>query len=108
MTQSHTFGLVVRFTVKDGHEAAFDALAAGILDSVRREEPRTLVYACHTVESDPSARVFYELYADRSAFDHHEDQPHTKQFLAAREPLLDATEVAFLRLVDAKGLVDDG
>ena len=107
MTQPQTFGLVVRFTVKAGHEAAFDALAAGILDAVRQQEPRTLVYACHTVDDEPRARVFYELYADRSAFDHHEEQAHTKKFLAAREPLLDATEVAFLQLVDAKGLARD-
>jgi quinol monooxygenase YgiN len=104
---SQTFGLVVRFTVEEGQEAAFDQLTAEILDQVRTHEPSTLVYACHRVEDDPHARVFYELYADRAAFRHHEAQPHTARFLAAREPLLTGTEVAFLRLDAAKGLPVD-
>lgn len=104
---SQTFGLVVRFTIEQGQEAAFDHLAAEILDAVRTHEPSTLVYACHRVDRDPQARIFYELYADRTAFDHHEAQPHTARFLAAREPLLTRTEVAFLRLDDAKGLPGD-
>lgn len=105
---SDTFGLVVRFTVTAGKESAFDAAASAILDAVRSHEPGTLVYACHTVEDDPRARVFYELYADRAAFDAHEQQAHTKQFLADRAPLLDRTDVAFLGLTAAKGLPVDG
>lgn len=105
---SDTFGLVVRFTVRPGKESAFDAAASAILEAVRAHEPGTLVYACHTVEDDPQARVFYELYADRAAFDAHEQQPHTKAFLAERESLLDRTEVAFLGLTAAKGLPADG
>ena len=101
---SETYGLVVRFTIKPGSESDFDGLTEAILREVRDAEPATLVYACHTVEDDPRARVFYEVYADREAFQHHEDQEHTRRFLAAREPLLEATDVAFLHLTDAKGL----
>jgi quinol monooxygenase YgiN len=104
---SQTFGLVVRFTVEHGQEAAFDQAAAEILDHVREQEPSTLVYACHRVEGDPQARIFYEIYADRTAFEYHEAQPHTARFLAAREPLLTKTEVAFLQLDAAKGLPVD-
>ncbi len=99
-----TYGLVARFTIKPGSEPAFDDLAAAILDDVRASEPDTLVYACHSVEDDPQARVFYEVYADEAAFRRHEAQEHTRRFLNAREPLLDRTDVAFLRLTDAKGL----
>ncbi|WP_409497188.1 hypothetical protein [Amycolatopsis sp. cmx-11-12] len=31
------------------------------------------------------SRAFYELYADRNAFDAHERQPHVETFLAERE-----------------------
>jgi quinol monooxygenase YgiN len=89
------FGLVVRFTLRPGAEAAFDALVARTLDGIREREPGTLVYAVHATPS-PSERVFYELYADRAAFDAHEAQPHTRVFLAEREQHLAGVEVTFL------------
>ena len=55
-----------------------------------------------SVTDAPRQRIFYELYRDRAAFDTHEEQPHTKHFLAAREELLEATEVDFLSLADGK------
>ncbi|WOI59693.1 putative quinol monooxygenase [Streptomyces fradiae] len=47
-------------------------------------------------------RVFYELYADRAAFDAHEAQPHTKRFLAEREQCLAGVEVTFLDVIGAR------
>lgn len=58
------FALVVRFDLLPGTEDEFDWLAetgAGI----RAEEPGTLLYLCHTVPGEPSARVFYELLRSR-------------------------------------------
>jgi quinol monooxygenase YgiN len=86
----------VRFTLRDTAAAQqFDELvdqtAAGI-----RTEPGTLVYAVHEPVDEPLVRVFYELYADRDAFQAHEDQAHTKRFLSAREQFLVGTEVTFL------------
>ncbi|MFK0291741.1 putative quinol monooxygenase [Streptomyces sp. NPDC090442] len=40
--------------------------------------------------------MFYELYADRAAFDAHEAQPHMKNFLAERDQYLSGVEVSFL------------
>lgn len=75
------FALVVRFDVRaDGVEAA-DALIAEAVPLIRDREPGTLVYATHRVESEPLARVFYEVYADRAAFETHEAQPHVVAFL---------------------------
>jgi quinol monooxygenase YgiN len=96
------FALVVRFTVRPGAENDFDELVTTTTAAIREREPGTLVYACHTVTDAPRQRMFYELYRDRAAFDTHEDQPHTKHFLAAREELLEATEVDFLSLADGK------
>jgi quinol monooxygenase YgiN len=95
-------GLVVRFTVRPGAEAEFDALVAETAADIRAHEPGTLMYACHTVQDRPRQRIFYELYRDRAAFQAHESTEHTRRFLASREPLLEATEVDFLALADGK------
>lgn len=91
------FGLYVRFTLRSEEAAeAFDALAAETLAGIKVHEPGTLAYVVHTVPEEPAVRVFYELYADRAAFDAHEEQPHTRRFLAEREQYLSGVEVTFL------------
>ncbi len=96
------FALVVRFTVRPGAEAEFDDLIARTAAEIQDREPDTLVYACHRVDGAPRQRIFYELYRDRAAFDEHERQKHVRHFLAAREALLESTEVDFMTLVDGK------
>jgi quinol monooxygenase YgiN len=103
MSQDATpFALVVRFTVRPGAEAEFDALVAETAEGIRDRELGTLVYACHMVQDQPRQRIFYELYRDHAAFQVHESTEHTRRFLTKREPLLEATEVDFLVLVDGK------
>jgi quinol monooxygenase YgiN len=103
------FGLVVRFTARDEDAArAFDALAAVTLEEIRAKEPGTLIYVNHAVEGEPSVRVFYELYADRAAFDQHEQQPHVRRFLAEREQYLSGVDVSFLHSIDGKGMAAEG
>jgi hypothetical protein len=84
MTDDATpFALVVRFTVRPEAEASFDDLTARTARLIR-------------------VRVFYELYRDREAFGAHEEQDHVRAFLAEREPMLEATEVTFMGLMDGK------
>jgi len=98
------FGLSVRFTCRDDQSAAgFDQLVAETVPEIRQNEPGTLVYAVHTVDGKPLERIFYELYRDRAAFDAHEQQPHTRRFLAGRGKFLASTEVDFLTLQTGKG-----
>lgn len=98
------FGLAVRFTCRDAESAAgFDRLVAETVPEIRSHEPGTIVYAVHTVEGEPLQRVFYELYRDRDAFDAHEEQPHTRRFLAEREQYLAGREVDRLSLLLGKG-----
>lgn len=98
------FGLMVRFTCKDPESAqAFDRLTETTINEIRDGEPGTLVYAAHRVDGHPLQRIFYELYHDRAAFDAHEEQPHTRHFLAAREELLTSVEVDWLELHAGKG-----
>ncbi|MEU2438525.1 antibiotic biosynthesis monooxygenase [Streptomyces rubradiris] len=100
---SEGFSLVVRFTLRDEKAAAgFDELCARTLEGIKASEPRTLAYVIHTPEGEPLVRVFYELYADRAAFDAHEDQSHTKRFLAEREQYLAGVEVTFLDAIAGK------
>ncbi|RSS42903.1 antibiotic biosynthesis monooxygenase [Streptomyces sp. WAC07061] len=100
---SEGFGLVVRFSLRDQEAAkAFDELCAITLEGIKRAEPGTLTYVVHVPEGEPLVRVFYELYADRQAFDAHEAQPHTKHFLAQREQYLAGVEVTFLDVIAGK------
>ena len=103
MTQhAAPFALVVRFTVRPEAETEFDELIARTIAEIRKREPGTLVYACHRVNGSPRQRIVYELYRDRAAFDEHEGQEHVRHFLAAREALLEFTEVDFMALLDGK------
>jgi len=102
------YALVVRFTVRPGAEAQFDALVAETAEGIRQSEPGTVVYACHRVDGQPRQRIFYELYRDRAAFEAHEQSPHTRRFLAEREPLLESKAVDFLALADGKTPVGAG
>jgi quinol monooxygenase YgiN len=98
------FGLVVRFALKPGAGDAFDRLTSETVEQIRAQEPGTLLYAAHRVESDPDARLFYELYRDRAAFDDHEAQPHTRRFLAERGNYLIRVDVDKLSITVAKGI----
>ncbi|MGY1900552.1 putative quinol monooxygenase [Nocardia gipuzkoensis] len=99
------FALVVRFDLQDAEKAAeFDELVAETVAAVTQFEPRTLVYATHTVEGEPLARVFYEVYRDREAFREHERQPHTRHFLSQRENYVASFRVELLSTLNTKGL----
>ena len=101
------FGLVVRFTCKDASSAeAFDQLVTDTVEKIKALEPGTLVYVSHKVDGQPLQRIFYEMYADRAAFDAHEEQEHTKYFLSLRGDYLAAVEVDFLDYQAGKGITE--
>jgi quinol monooxygenase YgiN len=99
--------LVVRLDVHDESAAtALDALLTDLVEQVTADEPGALVYAVHTVEGEPLARVIYEVYADEDAFQRHQDAPYFKAFLETRAPLLAARRAERLDVLAAKGLPD--
>jgi quinol monooxygenase YgiN len=99
------FALVVRFDCRDEAAAArFDELTAGVVRLITEREPGTLVYATHRVEDEPLARVFYELYRDRDAFEAHEVADHVQRFHAQKDPLLVRTRVEVLSPGSSIGL----
>jgi quinol monooxygenase YgiN len=96
--------ICARFTLKDQVAAeAYDRLAAETITGIRECEPGTVVYAIHAVDGQPLQRVHYELYRDQAAFEAHEAAPHTRRYLAERDPYLAATEVDWLTLQAGKG-----
>ncbi|MFJ6212164.1 putative quinol monooxygenase [Streptomyces sp. NPDC092296] len=102
---SSGYGLIVRFELRDQAAATgFDALVGRTLVGIRQEEG-TLAYVVHSVANEPNVRVFYELYRDRSAFEAHEEQPHTRRFLTEREQYLTGLQVTFVEAETGKGPV---
>ncbi len=92
------FALVVRFDVRDLAAAErFDELTAEVVGQIAEREPGTLTYATHAVDGEPLARVFYEVYRDREAFQAHESAEHVRQFHALKDPLLAGTRVELLQ-----------
>lgn len=91
--------LVVTHVLLPGHEDAFDALVARTLEGIRSDEPGTLIYVSHAASEGPPRRIFYELYADRAAFEAHEQQPHVQRFLTERLEHIASFEVDFLDAV---------
>jgi quinol monooxygenase YgiN len=102
------FALVVRFNIRDEAAAKrFDELTAEAVEQITANEPGTLIYATHTVEGEPLARVFYEVYADREvAFKAHEEAEYVKAFHAAKNRLLVDHRVELLAPGATKGLPD--
>lgn len=93
------FSIMVRFDLPDAEAvAAFDELAAGVVPSIRSDEPGTLLYLTHTVEGAPLSRAFYEIYRDRAAHAAHEARPEVATFLQAVAGLGSSTRVEFLTL----------
>jgi quinol monooxygenase YgiN len=92
------FTLIVRFDLPDDAAVAqFDALTSAALPLIRsNREPGTLVYQPYTVEGEPLARIFYEVYRDQAAHADHERQPHTEEFLAAVRAIVTTIRVETL------------
>jgi quinol monooxygenase YgiN len=100
------FALVVRFDCRDQAAVTrFDELTAAVVQQITEKEPGTLVYATHSVEGAPLARIFYEVYRDRDAFAAHEAADHVQQFHDQKDPLLVGRRVEFLSPGSATGLV---
>jgi quinol monooxygenase YgiN len=99
------FGLVVRFDLKAGTGEQFDALTRDVVAAIKEAELGTLIYACHAVEGDADARIFYELYRNRAAFDEHERAEHVNRFHEKKaQYLAGEPRVEFFNLHVGKGV----
>lgn len=104
-TDNEPFILAVRFDLLPGHEDEFDKLVDETLRGIDDSEAGTFVYACHGILHKSGARVFYEFYRDKAAFDAHEQRDHTRRFLALRSQHLSREpRVEYLTDVRGKGI----
>lgn len=98
------FGMVVRFVLKPGTGAAFDALMRETMAGIRSGEPDTLAYVVHSVEDEPDVRIFYELYRSDAGLTAHEQQATTRFFLDHRDEYVASYSVERLRPVVGTGV----
>ena len=93
MDTDRLYGRIAIYTLLDAGAEEFDRLAEQVVDQVRTGEPGTLAYVVHGVPSAPLQRILYQLYADRAAYDWHQERPYVADFEARRRPLVLATNV---------------
>jgi quinol monooxygenase YgiN len=96
------FGLIAIYTLAEGKDAEFDALAERLVEQVRASEPDALVYAVHSVPNAPMQRIFYEVYRDQTAYEEHKRHSYIKRFDVERAPFVLATNVIELGTQQAK------
>lgn len=96
------YGRIAIYTLLDAGAEEFDVLAEQVVEQVRTGEPGTLAYVVHGVPSAPLQRILYQLYADRAAYDRHQERPYVADFEARRRPLVLATNVIELGVRQAK------
>jgi len=96
------YGLIAIYTLADGTEEEFDALAERVVAEVRASEPDALVYAVHSVPNAPMQRIFYEVYRDHTAYEEHKRHHYIQRFDVERGPFVLATNVIELGTQQAK------
>jgi quinol monooxygenase YgiN len=96
------YGRIAIYTLLDAGAEEFDLLAEQVVEQVQTGEPGTLAYVVHGVPSAPLQRILYQLYADRAAYDRHQERPYVADFEARRRPLVLATNVIELGVRQAK------
>ncbi len=96
------YGRITMYTLIDGHQEAFDRLAAEVTRAVLEREPGTLVYACHSVDNAPAQRIFYQLFRDAAAVEEHTRQPHVQRFAGEAQAHVSGTNVIELTVNAAK------
>lgn len=96
------FGLIAIYTLAEGKDEEFDALAEQVVEDVRTHEPGALVYAVHSVPNAPMQRIFYEVYRDNTAYEEHKRHSYIKRFEVERAEFVLATNVIELGTRQAK------
>ena len=87
------YALVVRFDIKPDSVREFDEVVEQMVPGITASEPGTLAYMSMRLDGQEAVRVFIEVYRDEEAFIAHEQQPHTRLFLEARERMLASVRV---------------
>lgn len=105
----HMYALEVRLELRSADTATvFDRLAIDAVEHIAEFEQGTVSYAIYALDSDPKVRIVYEIYRDRAAFESHQKQQHTKNFLEQRDRYIAFSKARVLTLVAHSGFVKLG
>ncbi|MCO6004370.1 antibiotic biosynthesis monooxygenase [Actinoallomurus purpureus] len=96
------YGRITMYTLHEGHQDAFDRLAAEVTRAVIERDPGTVVYACHAVDNAPLQRIFYQLFRDAAAVENHTRQPHVQRFAGEARAHVAGTNVIELTTTAVK------
>mgnify|MGYP001294699375 FL=1 len=95
-----TLSVVAKIKVKDGQQAAFEAVAGKLAAAVQANEPGCLLYTLNRSD-DPLTYVFLERYKDEDAVKAHRASDHFRSlgremgaFMDGAPEILRLTEVA--------------
>ncbi|MGD0076288.1 MAG: putative quinol monooxygenase [Candidatus Binataceae bacterium] len=80
--------IVARLTAKQGSEQQLEAALRAMIPKVREESGAT-AYILHRSVKNPALFVFYEVYKDEAALDHHTKTPHMAELQSKLPALLD-------------------
>ena len=95
MTKQHMKGVMARMKVKPGKQVEFEELARKLVEKTN-EEPGVNHYHLHKNE-DGQTYVFYELYEDHTAREHHLTTDHFRElYPKIRETLADLRQARSL------------
>ena len=81
--------IVARLTAKQGSEKQLEEALRAMIPKVR-EEPGALAYVLHRSVKNPALFVFYEVYTDQAALEHHSKTPHMAELQSKLPALLDS------------------
>ncbi len=94
--------VIAKLKAKAGSEAQLEEAFRSNIKNVRTETG-TLEYILHRSAKDPTTFVFYEVYKDQEAFDHHGKTPYMKELGGKIGNLLDGRpEIQVLTEVERK------
>ena len=82
-------GLFVKFHVKPGRNAAFEAAFRKMQQSMRERELGNLYYDLFVTPENPQLYVIMERYRDAAAVTQHNQSEHLKTVLAELKDLMD-------------------
>ncbi len=82
--------LFVKFRVKPGQNAAFEAAFRKMQRAIREQEPGNLYYDLFVTPEDPQLYVIMERYQDAAAVTAHNQTDHIKKVLAEIRDLMAA------------------
>jgi len=84
-----TITLIAKINVKEGKMPEAISLLKEIVPNIKQSEPGCLEYVPHVVsgQKNKNTILFYEKYADKEAFDHH--NKNLKTNMAKLNPILE-------------------